>query len=111
MSAPFPPIISSLPLADVPMPNVRGWLLQGDARQAVFFDLPPGSAVPEHAHGAQWGVVLEGELELTIGADTRVYRRGDSYLIAAGQPHSARCSAGARVLDLFEDPHRYRARP
>lgn len=110
MESPYPPIISTLPEADLPMAGVRGWLLQGETRQAVFFHLPAGTAVPEHAHGAQWGHVLEGEIELTVDGVCRTYRRGDSYDVPAGAVHSARCPNGALILDLFADPGRYRAR-
>jgi len=108
MPSPYPPIIADLPEADIPMAGVRGWLLQGPSRQAVFFELPAGAAVPEHAHGAQWGVVLQGEIDLTIAGSRRTYQKGDSYEIPAGALHSARCPAGALILDLFADPGRYR---
>ncbi len=110
MTSAFPTIITDLPQADVPMPGVTGWLLQGATRQAVFFRLEPGTLVPEHAHGAQWGLVIDGEIELTIAGETRTYRRGDRYEIPAAAPHSARCAHGALVLDLFADPGRYRSR-
>lgn len=106
----FPSIISTLPEADVPMEGVRGWLLQGESRQAVFFHLKPGTIVPEHSHGAQWGLVVDGEIELTISGKTRAYRKGDSYEIDEGALHSARCPTGALVLDVFADPQRYRVK-
>lgn len=108
---PFLPIIASLPRVDVSLPGVEGWLLQGDSRQAVFFHLAPGTVIPEHAHGAQWGVVLDGEIDLTISGQTRTYRRGESYFIPEGALHGARVESGAQVMDLFQDPARYRRRP
>jgi quercetin dioxygenase-like cupin family protein len=111
MPSPYPPIIADLPLADIPMAGVRGWLLEGATRQAVFFELPPGAVVPEHAHGTQWGIVIDGEVELTISGKPRTYRKGDTYQIPDGAPHGARCPGGALVLDLFADPHRYRVKP
>lgn len=110
MASPFPPIISELPEANIPMAGVRGWLLQGASRQAVFFELPAGAVVPEHAHGAQWGIVISGELELSVAGVRRTYRKGDTYEIPAGAPHSAVCAGGALVLDLFADPARYEAK-
>ena len=107
MGATFPPIISGLPEADLPVPLARGWLLQGETRQAVFIRLEPGAKVPEHSHGAQWGVVLDGELELTVSGATRTCRRGDSYEIPQNALHAASSPGGALVLDLFADPHRY----
>jgi len=108
MNLSYPPIVSTLPEIDVSIPGVRGWLLQGPTRQAVFFRLEPGGAVPEHSHGAQWGVVLEGQIELTISGRLQVVRKGDTYEIPAGAPHAARCAEGALVMDLFHDPARYR---
>jgi len=110
MESPYPPIISELPLADIPMAGVRGWLLQGSTHQAVFFQLPPGAQVPEHAHGPQWGIVIEGVVELTISGERRTYRKGDTYQIPDRAPHSAGCPDGALVLDLFADPQRYRVK-
>ena len=65
------------------------------------FDLPP------HAHKAQWGTVIEGEAELTIAGETRVYRPGETYNIPDGAEHSARLKAGTQVIDVFEEADRY----
>ncbi|GAB4268085.1 MAG: hypothetical protein Kow0092_21750 [Deferrisomatales bacterium] len=110
MTHPFPSFIASLPEVDVPVEGALGRLFQGEAGQAVFFELQPGTVIPEHSHGAQWGVVLEGEIELTVSGQARRCRRGDSYAIPAGASHSARCPGGARVLDFFADRDRYRPR-
>lgn len=110
MTATYPAIIADLPEADLPMAGARGWLLQGADRQAVFFRLDAGTVVPEHHHGAQWGIVIEGEIELSIGGVARVYRKGDTYSIGAGEPHGARCPGGALILDLFADAARYRVK-
>lgn len=46
---------------------------------AMVVDVPPGGAVPPHTHAQEEEgyYVLEGELALTIGADTRVLAAGD----------------------------------
>ncbi len=105
----YPPIIRDLPLADVPFKGIHGYLLQGASRQAVFFEIEDTAEIPEHSHGAQWGVVLEGELDLTIAGGTRTYRQGDSYYIPANALHSVIFKSGVRVLDLFAEANRYRA--
>ncbi len=110
MNRSFPPIVTELPQVDLPIGGATGWLLQGPTRQAVFFRLEPGFEIPEHRHGAQWGMVIDGEIELTIAGETRTYRKGDTYEIPAGTPHGARTRNGALVLDLFADPDRYRPR-
>ena len=47
-------------MVDSPLASLRGWMLQNDRALAMFYEIPDGVEVPEHAHGAQWGVVLEG---------------------------------------------------
>lgn len=104
----FPDIVRGLPEADAPFRDISVWLLQGPTASAIFVEARRDSEVPEHAHGAQWGIVVAGELVLTIGGLTRTYRPGDEYLIPAGVPHSAKLRAGVRVIDFFDDPNRYR---
>ncbi|RJO68678.1 MAG: cupin domain-containing protein [Myxococcales bacterium] len=104
----FPAMIRNLPEIDVPLEGVRGRLLQGEGRQAVFFEIEPIGAIPEHSHGAQFGVVLEGEMSLTIDGKTRRYGRGDAYYIPAGVPHGAVFHTAFRAIDVFDEPARYR---
>ena len=106
----FPEIITDLPQADVPGEGVRAYLLQGEGKQVVFVAFDDDVDAPEESHAAQWVVVLEGEVELTVGGETAVYRKGDTYFIAAGVPHAARIKAGSRLLDLFDQADRYRAK-
>ena len=104
----FPDFIRALPTVDSPLP-LRGWMLRDDGGLAMFYELPDGCTVPEHAHGAQWGVVLEGTVEFTIGGETRIYGRGDTFSIGDGVAHSAVISPGYRGIDVFADADRYRA--
>jgi quercetin dioxygenase-like cupin family protein len=46
--------------------------------------------------------VLEGEMTLTVGAESKLVRPGDLYLIPGDTPHSATVGPLAtRVLDIF----------
>ena len=103
----YPEFIKNLPEADLSIEKVVGYLLTGNHGQICFFDFEPGVEVPEHSHGNQWGVVLEGELSLTIGEETKRMRKGDSYYISAGVVHSAKFDQACKVLDFFEDADRY----
>ena len=107
----FPEEILALPEPDVAFPGVQGRLLQGPAQQLVFFEIDAVGEVEPHAHGAQWGVVLDGTMELTIGRETRRYTRGDTYYIPAGEVHSARFETRTRVIDFFAEPRRYEVKP
>lgn len=107
----YPAEILRLPEADIPFEGVKGRLLQGASGSVVFFDIAAIGQVPPHAHGAQWGAVLEGEMELTIGGVTRTYRRGDRYTIPAGTVHSAVFKKRTFVVDFFAERDRYQPRP
>ena len=106
----FPAVVRDLPEIDITLPGVRGWPLQGESKQVVFFDIEPVGVIPEHAHGAQFGVVLDGEMSLTIGGETRRYGRGDSYFIPAGAPHRAVFHSRFRAIDVFDEAARYRSK-
>ena len=106
----FPEMVHSLPEVDVPLEGVRGWLLQGKDRQLVFWEIEPIGEVPQHSHGEQWGVVVEGEMDLTIGGQTRRCRAGDSFHIPAGVEHGATFLTHFRAIDFFADVDRYQVR-
>ena len=81
LSLDFPEIITSLPEAEIAFDGVRGWIAQGDNHQMVFFEISQSAVVPEHSHNAQWGIVVEGEMELTIDGRVKIYKKGDEYFI------------------------------
>jgi len=110
MNDEYPDAIQALPDADIPFRGVHGKLLQADGHQVVFFDIDAVGTVVPHAHGAQFGVVLDGEMDLTIEGCTRTYRKGDTYFIPAGTVHHATFRARTRAIDIFAEPSRYRAR-
>ncbi|NIO37874.1 cupin domain-containing protein [Candidatus Bathyarchaeota archaeon] len=104
----FPKIITDLPEADINFEGVRGWIAQGDNHQIVFFEIELSAEVPEHSHNTQWGIVVEGEMELTIDGKAKVYREGDEYLIPAQAKHSAKFLTKCRIIDFFTDKTRFK---
>ena len=63
----------------------------------------PGSLVPDHAHPhEQMGIMLNGQLEFTIGGEVRILGPGDLWRIPGGVRHSVKAIAGPAVaLDVF----------
>ena len=103
----YPEMLRKLPEIDVPVEGIRGWLLQGPASQVGFFDIAQGTVLPSHSHAAQWGIMVHGEMELTIGGEKRTVRKGDSYYIPEGVAHSATFPMRVSVIDIFNQESRY----
>lgn len=108
----FPEFIRKLPALDVPFPDdsVSTNAVRSDEGLVVYFTVHKDFDVPEHSHGAQWGAIFHGSIELTVAGQTRICKPGDSWDIPAGTPHSARLKAGSLLMDVFEEPDRYRFR-
>ena len=68
-----------------------------------LLELAPHGDVPLHSHPhEQVGIVLEGELELTIDGETRLLGAGEIFVIPGNVEHSARThDKPARALDVF----------
>jgi mannose-6-phosphate isomerase-like protein (cupin superfamily) len=104
----FPSMINKLPDIDIPLPGIEGKLFQGQGMQAVFFTVPGPAEIPPHHHQAQWGVMLDGEAELTVDGKPLALHRGVSYYIPAGAVHSVRVLTFMKALDFFDEPNRYK---
>ncbi len=107
---PFPAWIGDLPEVDTPFEGLEGRLLSGPHGQTVFFLATRDLDVTPHSHGAQYGVVVNGRVELRVGGENRVLGPGDAYEIAAGEEHAARVEAGTALVEVFQEPDRYRAK-
>ena len=106
----YPKMITDLPEADIPFEGIRGWLMQSKTQQLVFMELDPIGGVPEHSHSAQFGVVLEGEMTLTVGGESTRYKKGDTYSIPAGVPHSAEVHSHVKIIDMFDEDARFQVK-
>ena len=78
----------------------------GEQLSATRYTLDAGAVVPEHAHAAEeFGQVLSGSLQLTVGDDTRTISAGEGFLIRGGVPHSAVAQAdGCDLLECYSPP-------
>jgi quercetin dioxygenase-like cupin family protein len=106
----FPEIITGLPEIELPFPPtaVKTSALKSDKGLLVFFQILKDIDLPAHRHKGQWSRVIDGQIELTIGGETRTYGPSDSYNIPAGVVHNGRLPAGAKIIDFFEEPDRYK---
>lgn len=107
----YPNVITDLPEADIQLKGIKAWILQGEKHQLVFFEMESSAHVPEHSHDyAQWGMMIEGKMELTIDGKARIIEKGDEYVIPAKAKHYVRFLSKCRVIDFFSEKTRYRTK-
>ena len=106
----FPAPILQLPEADIPLDGIKAYLSQGDGHQIIFMEFSKDVMLPEHAHAGQWGIVLEGKIELTIGGEKKAYGKGDRYYIPEGVKHSGKIYAGYADMTYFDQTDRYKVK-
>jgi len=103
----FPKPIKRLPEVDMPFTNYEAYLSQGEGHQIIFMRFNEDIDLPEHSHEDQWGIVLEGKIELTIDGVKNTYTKGDRYFIEKGARHYGKIFAGYADMTFFNQKDRY----
>ncbi len=81
-------------------------LVWGERIMLAYTTFEPNSSGPTHHHPEeQTGMVLEGEIEFTIGNDSRLCRKGDAFAIPGNVEHSVTNGAQLTiVVQAFSPP-------
>ncbi|KKL69593.1 hypothetical protein LCGC14_2113420 [marine sediment metagenome] len=110
MSEIFPKPVLDLPRADIPVEGLKAYIAQGEHFQILYMEFEKDAIIEEHSHKSQWGVVLEGQIDLTIEGKEFVFRKGDRYLIPNGARHSAKIYKGYADITYFNQKDRYKSK-
>lgn len=86
-----------------PAPGVRLRTPHGEKLMLSLVEIDEGFEVPLHHHPhEQGGIVIRGQMDLTIGDETRRLSPGDMYIIPGQVPHRAVAIGGdVMVMDVF----------
>jgi len=86
--------------------GIHGRTFWGSNLLMALVDLDANAILPNHTHPQeQGGIVIAGDIELTIGGEMRKLSPGDIYIIPGGIEHSARVgSQPVQILDIFAPP-------
>lgn len=106
----FPDPIMKLPKADIPLNGLTAYLSQSETHQILFMQSEEDIELPEHSHESQWGVVLDGRIDLTVDGVMKTYLKGDRYFISSGVRHSAKIYIGYADITFFNERDRYKAK-
>ncbi|MHB1434624.1 MAG: cupin domain-containing protein [Thermoplasmata archaeon] len=99
---PFPESVHRLPKTD--LAGIDVYVHDNGSSQVLFFELPSGRrevVVPTHTHDVEWGVVVEGRIDMTIDGRTEAHPAGAPHWIPAQVPHSFRFHPGTSSLHYF----------
>ncbi|WP_105614771.1 cupin domain-containing protein [Vallitalea okinawensis] len=107
MATIFPEAILDLPKANIPLEGLTAYLSQGENHQILFMEFDEDVELVEHSHDSQYGIVLEGKIELTIDGVKNTYAKGDRYYIPKGVKHSGKIYAGYADITFFNEKDRY----
>ncbi len=83
-------------------PGIRSKLESGSNLAMAFMEIAPNKEGVAHGHPFdQCGVVIEGEIEISIGEDEKLLRSMETYFIPAGVNHNWKTiSSAAKILDI-----------
>ncbi|MBI1744934.1 cupin domain-containing protein [Candidatus Acetothermia bacterium] len=83
--------------------GVRTRTFWADRMLISVLEFASHSIVPNHKHPhEQVGVILEGELYMTIAGETRLMKAGEAYVIPGNVEHGGKTGdKPARVFDTF----------
>jgi quercetin dioxygenase-like cupin family protein len=85
------------------VPGVVVRTFWGEQMLASLVDLAAGAVVPLHSHPhEQFGMLLRGEMQMTIAGETRTVQAGDLYFVPGGVEHGVHVgAAGAQAIEAF----------
>ena len=87
-------------------PGVIAKLVWGERIMLSYATLEHNCAIPTHSHpNEQVGIVIDGEIQFTIGNETRLCKKGDAFAIPGNVEHSA--TSGDKptiIVETFSPP-------
>ena len=115
MSEPAPPAVHGAAASsrEEPFPGVSRETHQGERATVTAYAFAPGASFPRHSHPEeQVTVFVAGEVEVTVGDETRCFGAGETCVIAPGLEHQMTAGPkGARFVALIaprrEHPNAY----
>ncbi len=77
-------------------------IVHGESMSVALWEFAADEQLPEHSHPhEQLTYVVDGEIELIVGDETRLMTAGMSAVIPGGVVHSARTKTSCRIVDAF----------
>lgn len=99
MSRSFPDRIRALPEYEG---RFDAYKLAAEACDVLFASYPAGTEIPPHTHDTDnHGIIIRGELILTMNGETRRFGAGDWYHVPAHAEHAARFDEDTDEIEFW----------
>ena len=93
--------LDDIPAKEV-LPGLFGKFVHGEKSSLAVWNIKKGAIIPMHDHeNEQITYIMEGELQMTIGETTIIFKAGNLKVIPPFVPHSALALTDCRVLDTW----------
>jgi quercetin dioxygenase-like cupin family protein len=102
------PFIDPSALPDLgPKPGWHGRFFHSEHMTFAYYELEAGAALHAHSHPNEevWNIVV-GQLDLTVGDETRTLGAGCAAVVPAGTTHSVSAKMPCRVI-VVDHPVRH----
>lgn len=98
----FPEFITRFQQAMMP-PGVGGVtnFLGNNEGQVAFHTIPEGQRVPLHEHKDSWAILVDGQLEISLGDKQFTVGPGESWFIPEGVMHGGLALKDALLVEVF----------
>lgn len=85
------------------VPGIYARLVHMKGVSVARVRIEAGAVLPQHAHvHEQVTNMLSGQLEMTVGGETKVCLAGDVVIIPSQVPHSAKALTACELIDVFQ---------
>lgn len=84
------------------LPGFKGRFVHGSGLTVAHWEIAAGSELPMHSHSQEMMInLIEGEMELTVGEETRTVTAGDVVVVPGNMMHGGRTLTFCRVIDVW----------
>ena len=83
-------------------PGIQSKVEFGTSLTMAVMEISANREGPAHDHAFdQCGIVIEGEIEISVGDEKKLLKPMETYFIPAGRPHGWKAySSGVKILDV-----------
>ena len=87
------------------MPGFHGRFIHSEAMTVAHWEIDAGSVLPMHSHPQEMIInLMNGELELTVGDESRTLVSGDVVVIPGDVPHGGKAITDCQIIDVWHPP-------